>query len=424
MTPSRKILLMMSGSIACAKATTLISTWRKAGHAVRVACTPSVRSFVGSATLEGLSGEPVFDDTFTSGRIMDHVELARWADMVVVCPATSNLLNKLAAGIADEAVSTLWQAAWGRGLPMFIVPAMNTRMWNYPATREAVRRLGEWGAHVLPVGAGALACGEQGEGRMLEPERVIDTIESLLSQDAPGNGCRVLVTAGGTRELIDAVRHIGNGSSGRTAAVLTDRLVELGCEVTWLGAADAVRPSTPCRQETFVTFSDLDTALGRLLGEQGHDGVVHLAAVSDFHVAGIDGHAPGGAKLGSNGDLVLRLAPNPKLLNGLKARSLNDDIKVIGFKLTVGAGPDAVADAVARQFGRGGVDAIVHNDLETIGVDHHPMRLHESGGDSRDIDGPRALAEVLVSRLGRAPGYDPSGDSQRHEGVASDDSMS
>ncbi len=394
MTEHRKILLMMSGSIACAKATALISAWRKAGHQVRVACTPSVRHFVGAGTLEGLAGTPVFDDTFADGRIMDHVELARWADMVVVCPATSNLLNKLAAGIADEPVSTLWQAAWGRGLPMFLVPAMNTRMWRYPATRAAVERLRSWGAHVLPVGAGDLACGEHGEGRMLEPDAIMTAIDDLLARDRRPVAGRVLVTAGGTREPIDAVRHIGNTSTGATAAKLVDALAELGFEVTWLGAEGAIRPEKAADTETYVTFGDLDAALGRLLGEHRFDLVVHAAAVSDFHV--VDA---GQGKLDSGDELALRLAPNPKLLDALKARSLNPAVQVVGFKLTVGADRTAADAAVARQFARGGVDAVVHNDLQAMSAEHHPMRLYLQHTTPESFDGPVALARGLVDAL-------------------------
>lgn len=406
MTEARRILMMMSGSIACAKATALISAWRKAGHRVRVAVTPSVRHFVGAGTLEGLSGAPVFADTFTDGRIMDHVDLARWADQVVVCPATSNLLNKLAAGIADDVVSTLWQAAWGRGVPMFVVPAMNTQMWRYPATQDAVKRLQSWGVHVLPVGSGALACGDQGEGRLLEPDAIMTTMERLWTPALDGQGCRVLVTAGGTREPIDAVRHIGNRSSGSTAARMADTLAGMGHAVTWLGAASAIRPEKSLQMETFETFSDLDQSLQRLLGEQHYDLVVHAAAVSDFRV---DNDASGQGKLDSANALTLRLVPNPKLLHGLKAHSLNPDLKVVGFKLTVGANRDAAAGAVARQFARGAVDAVVHNDLELMQPGRHPMWLFLPGQAPVEYEGPAAMAialgeAFLARQVLRSPG--------------------
>ncbi len=124
------ILLLMSGSIACAKASSLISEWSKRGHAVRVVCTRSVAEFVGPATLQGLGAETVFDNVFAKGMAMEHIDLACWADIIVAAPGTANLLNKLSAGIADDAVTTLWQAENGMGKPMVLVPAMNTQMWR------------------------------------------------------------------------------------------------------------------------------------------------------------------------------------------------------------------------------------------------------------------------------------------------------
>ncbi len=139
------ILLLMSGSIACAKASSLISEWIKRGHRVRVACTRSVSEFVGPSTLQGLGADMVFDNVFTPGQAMEHISLGKWADIIIAAPATSNLINKLSAGIADDAVSTVWQAAYGQGKPMLVVPAMNTRMWRYPPTQESVKRLKQWG---------------------------------------------------------------------------------------------------------------------------------------------------------------------------------------------------------------------------------------------------------------------------------------
>ncbi len=135
----------MSGSIACAKASSLISEWTKQGHKVRVACTRSVAEFIGPATLQGLGAETVFDNVFAPDQAMEHISLGKWADIIIAAPATSNLINKLSAGIADDAVTTLWQAAYGQGKPMLIVPAMNTRMWRYPATQESVNRLAAMG---------------------------------------------------------------------------------------------------------------------------------------------------------------------------------------------------------------------------------------------------------------------------------------
>lgn len=375
------ILLLMSGSIACAKATSLISEWTKRGSEVRVVCTRSVAEFVGPATLQGLGASMVLDSVFAPGQAMEHISLGRWADIVIAAPATSNLINKLSAGIADDAVSTVWQAAYGQGKPMVIVPAMNTRMWMYPATQESVTRLKQWGIDVLPVASGELACGEQGDGRMLEVNQILQRVDRLLASDHKPTGKRILITAGGTRERIDSVRYIGNMSSGRTSALLTDELSRAGHQLTWLGAQDAVKPELAAEIVQFYSFDDLALQLKTLLEANHYDAVICAAAVSDFSVASVSSdqastlNKPMG-KLASDSDLLLRLKPNPKLLNKIKEWSKNPKIRVIGFKLTDTDDQDQRFAAVKKQFDNSNVDAVVHNDLSDIKHKTHSFCLH------------------------------------------------
>ncbi len=173
-------LMLMTGSIACAKASGLISAWVKAGDQVRTVVTPSVKHFVGYGTLEGLSGHAVMDDTYAQGDMMAHINISRWADAIILCPATANILNKIVAGIADDVVSTVWMAAYGQDKPMVVVPAMNTKMWDYPATRSSVSTLKEWGVHILTPQSGVLACGEEGAGRLPEVDELKTDIEAIL----------------------------------------------------------------------------------------------------------------------------------------------------------------------------------------------------------------------------------------------------
>ncbi len=394
------MLLLMSGSIACAKASSLISEWSRRGHAVRVVCTRSVAEFVGPATLQGLGAEMVLDNVFAEGQAMEHINLARWADIIVAAPATSNLINKLASGIADDAVTTVWQAAYGRDKPMLLVPAMNTRMWRYPATRESVHRLQQWGIHVLPVGKGELACGEHGEGRMLEPADILQTVDRLLAFDRPGSGRRVLITGGGTRESIDSVRYIGNLSSGRTASKLADELAAAGHVVTWLGADDAVQPVLPELLESFYSFKDLEQQLRTLLRKRHYDVVIHAAAVSDFHVSSVEGEkgdlvAGQQGKLCSGTGLLLRLGPNPKLLRRLKSWSLNPAVRVVGFKLTHTEDQQQRIAAVRDQFENAGVDVVVHNDLFEIDPGRHPFSVFTPALEPISCDDGSALARTL-----------------------------
>jgi phosphopantothenoylcysteine decarboxylase/phosphopantothenate--cysteine ligase len=394
------ILLMMSGSIACAKASSLISEWTKQGHKVRVACTRSVAGFIGPATLQGLGAETVFDNVFTPGQAMEHISLGKWADIIIAAPATSNLINKLSSGIADDAVTTLWQAVYGQGKPMFIVPAMNTRMWRYPATQESVARLQQWGIHVLPVASGELACGEQGEGRMLEPAVIMKTVARLLDVERKTSGKRILITAGGTREPIDSVRYIGNMSSGRTASRLADELIDAGHQVTWLGAESAVTPQRSCAMPRFSSFDDLALQLQTLLAANEFDAVIHAAAVSDFSVASVltpegdslDGHT---GKLSSESDLLLRLKVNPKLLNRIRSWSKNRQVHVIGFKLTDTEDLQQRYAAVKKQFDDSDVDVVVHNDLGEISSGAHPFCLHTSKQDAVQCKDTGVLAGTI-----------------------------
>ncbi len=178
-----KRLLLMTGSIACAKATGLISAWVKQGDEVKVVCSQGALNFVGIATLEGLSQNSVMTSTYEVGAMMDHIHVSRWADQVVLCPATANVINKLSTGIADDVVTTVWVAAYGLQKPMIVIPAMNTMMWEYPATQISMQKLKEWGVQIISPQAGQLACGESGEGRMSEIDEILAYIENMQTQE-------------------------------------------------------------------------------------------------------------------------------------------------------------------------------------------------------------------------------------------------
>ena len=245
--------------------------------------------------------------------------------------------------------------------------------------------------------------------RLLEPEEIRRRVEGLLRQDRPGRGRRILVTGGGTREPIDAVRYIGNHSTGRTAAVLADALAERGFEVSWLGGTGAMAPGPGVLQHRYETFRDLADALEALLGEKRFDAVIHAAAVSDFSVdrAGIGG-ADG--KLASGTALSLPLIPNPKLLTRLRDWSRNPDLLVVGFKLTVGADTGAVDAAVDRLFANGACDLVVHNDFERITAGRHAYELRDASGGRRGAPDTRVLAGLITEAL--TPGTAGDGNRQ------------
>jgi phosphopantothenoylcysteine decarboxylase/phosphopantothenate--cysteine ligase len=173
-----RILFQLTGSIACFKACELVSRLAKRGFEVQTIASAGALRFVGAATLEGLTGRSPFTDLYEPGRTMDHIRLARWADLALLCPATANSMNRLAAGLADDVIGALFLAWEPAQKPYLVAPAMNATMWDHPASRAARERLAAFGARILPVGDGRLACGEQGEGRLLE----VDALETLVLQ--------------------------------------------------------------------------------------------------------------------------------------------------------------------------------------------------------------------------------------------------
>jgi phosphopantothenoylcysteine decarboxylase len=182
MSRSPNVLFLLSGSIACYKACTVISRLAQAGVTVQTAATPAALRFVGAATLEGLSGRPVFSDLWEPGRALDHIELARAADLALVCPATANTVNRLAAGLADDPLGALFLAWELKQKPWWIAPAMNHRMWEHPTTTASLEKLRSWGVRVLDPIDGPHACGEGGAGRLQEPEQIAAAVLEALQR--------------------------------------------------------------------------------------------------------------------------------------------------------------------------------------------------------------------------------------------------
>jgi phosphopantothenoylcysteine decarboxylase / phosphopantothenate---cysteine ligase len=398
-----KILFILSGSIACYKACAAISQLVQRGHNVRAVATPSALRFVGVATLEGLTQERVGTDLFETGAALDHISLARWADVVVICPATAHTLNRISAGLGDDLAGALLLAHdWKK--PLVIAPAMNPAMWSHPATVASVQRLREWGARFIDVDSGRTACGEEGEGRLAEPDVIVASIEAAVSP--PSSRLRVLITSGGTAEPIDAVRVLTNTSTGATGALIAQEFSRAGHEVVLLRAKNAQRASSLCREKTFSSFAELDAALTDLLGAEHFDAVIHAAAVSDFSIHAIEvegvARSPTTAKLPSETAPTLKLRRNPKLLDAIRPRSRNPSLRVVAFKLTQGAEPSAVRSAVQKLMTDGAADYVVHNDLAA--------RAESAGAFPAEIWNPRgmvvekcatraALAAALVQLL-------------------------
>jgi phosphopantothenoylcysteine decarboxylase/phosphopantothenate--cysteine ligase len=392
------LLFVFTGSIAGFKACEAVSQLVQRGHRVRAVATAAALRFIGPATLEGLTGSPVLTDMFAPGAALDHINLTRWADLVIVCPATANTINRFAAGLADDLAGALF-LAHDRTKPFLIAPAMNPAMWSHPATVAAVDKLKGWGVLFLPVGEGRTACGEIGAGRLAEPTGIVRAVEAALAR--PVRRLRVLVTSGGTAEPIDGVRVLTNTSTGSTGAGLAAHLARCGHEVVLLRARTAVPAEPGAREEFFSSFADLDAALTRLLAGEHFDAVIHAAAVGDFGIEAVVTDAgarpPGDAKLESDsGPVRLQLRPQPKILDTLRARSRNPRLVVVAFKLTAGAGSAGSRASVSSLLARSGADFVVHNDLAVRGAgDDFPATIHPLDG----VPVPCATRSELATRL-------------------------
>lgn len=386
MNSPNNILVLMSGSIAAYKVCYLVSQLKQKNFNVKVVMSEAVQNFVGPTTIEGLTGEKPITDMYASGSVMDHIKLARWADLILLAPATANSLNKMAAGIGDDLISTLF-LAYELQKPFLIAPAMNTKMYFHPATQKSLTTLKEMGCKILEAASGILACGENGYGKLLEPELIMqEVLKELLSVKPELTGkntvpnsqtIKVLITGGGTSEAIDDVRTITNGSTGKTAARLADFFIDCGFQVTALVANNAVKPMLNCTLKTFTSFSDLESLLNSEL-KNNYDYVIHAAAVSDYSIKN-----PVAGKISSDTEtLTIQLVRNKKLIDTIKEKS---DSKLIGFKLTSTNDEAEVLAKVEKLFAQAGCDFVVQNDWNQIKMGTHIFNLFTKDAVIKDL---------------------------------------
>lgn len=393
----RKVLFCMTGSIACYKACEAISTLAKAGLTVKVVATPSALQFVGKATLEGLSGNSVYTDLYENGRMMEHIHLTRWADLIIVAPATANTLNKLACGLGDDLLSTIFLAHDFKK-PFLIAPAMNHSMYSHPVTQQSLQQLSRLGVTNLGVDSGELACGEVGEGRMISPDRIGAAIFRNLTSSADLN---VLITGGGTKEAIDPVRFITNWSTGKTALSIADAFLKKGAHVDLLIAEGVDASSVWGSVDFFSSHEDLASKLQQKVKNKFYDVIIHSAAVSDFTV-----DKPAEKKVDSEHDLKLTFRKTDKIISHIKTWSLNKNVKLMGFKLTSGADKEESLKKINTLFKNSEADFVVHNDFAQISNKKHPFYIYNS--DLEMIEESASKAEFssnLINRfLGTARG--------------------
>ncbi len=316
---NKRVLLGITGGIAAYKAAELTRLLRKAGAEVRVVMTAAATEFITPMTLQALSGHPVRTELFDPEHeaAMGHIELARWADAVVVVPASADFMARLAAGMADDLLATLCLATVA---PLVLAPAMNNRMWQAAATQENHARLLARGVQLFGPAEGEQACGESGPGRMLEPQQILERLDGLFA-DGPLSGKRVTITAGPTREALDPVRFLSNHSSGRMGFAIAEAAVAAGAQVRLV--AGPVSLPTPAGAERVDVVSAAEM-LDAVLAAPG-DILIACAAVADYRPLQSGAH-----KIKKEAEqLTLELARNPDILATVSA--LGEATFTVGF---------------------------------------------------------------------------------------------
>jgi phosphopantothenoylcysteine decarboxylase/phosphopantothenate--cysteine ligase len=380
----RRVLLCVTGGVAAYKSAYLARRLVEAGATVKVELTDSALEFIGPQTFAAITGESPVVDLFGADLVSPHTDLARWADLVVIAPATAATLGRIAHGISDELVAATVLAARS---PVLIAPAMHTEMWEHPATVSNMATLREFGYHVVGPEEGSLAGGDSGIGRVAEPEEILAAAAGILGGE--GMGRRVLVTAGGTREPVDPVRYLGNRSSGKMGHAIADAAVTRGYDVTLVTTADL-----PVHAAAKVIR--VETAEEMLSAVEGVDPEIAImaAAVADFRPAdAADSKIPRADGLAS-----IELAPTPDILASVVGRETPPF--TVGFAAETG-GLERAVDKARRK----GVDLMVYNDVTEpgsgFGTDTNRVVLIARDGATEELPmlAKSEVAERIMDRV-------------------------
>ena len=353
----REVVLGVTGGIAAYKSAEIVSRLRHLGAHVHVIMTQNATEFISPLTFQTLSANPVVTDTFAAPEYwnVEHVALAKLAEVFVVAPATANILAKMAAGIADDMLSTTLLAIKA---PVLAAPAMNTGMWTAPATRENVKILKSRGVQFIGPDSGILACGDTGTGRMAEPEDIVEAIRKILTFREDYKGLRVLVTAGATRERLDPVRFLTNDSSGKMGFALAEAARDRGAEVTVICGSVSVPVPEGIRIIKIESARDL---LNAMLAEvPGHDVIIQAAAVADYRPEAFQDTK---IKKKNGQEMILKLTENPDVAQEV-AKIRKNGQTLIGFA----AETDHVTEHAQEKLKKKKLDMIVANDVTKEGA--------------------------------------------------------
>jgi phosphopantothenoylcysteine decarboxylase/phosphopantothenate--cysteine ligase len=386
----RRVLLGVTGGIAAYKACILTRLLTQAGATVQVVMTPSATRFVGADTFAALSGRPAYTEVWQEPGSVLHVRLARGADLSVIAPATANVIAKLSAGIADDLITSILLEAT---CPLVVAPAMHSGMWEHPATQSNVRALQERGTVVVGPARGPLAAGDEGVGRMAEPEDIMVALEEVASRGRDLAGRRIVVTAGPTWEPIDPVRFVGNRSTGRMGFAVAREAVARGADVTLVVGPGTVEPPEGPRVVRVATAEEMRMAV--LEAAEDADAVIMAAAVADFRPKDA---APGKLKK-EEGPPPLELVPTPDILAELGG--VKGDRVLVGFAAETA---DIEASGRAKLVAKS-LDLLVANEVGREGTgfgseSNHAAILSRTGDDEPLREWTKAeLAVAVCDRL-------------------------
>ncbi len=387
---NHNVILGISGGIAAYKAAILARRLIDAGATVQVVMTPNARQFISPLTLQALTGRPVRIEQFDvqAEAAMSHIELARWADLIVIAPATANTIARLANGYADELLSTVSLAS---SAPKFIAPAMNQQMWRAKATQRNIQTLRQSGVHIIGPAEGDQACGDIGPGRMVEPADIMSVLQQWRSETTFLAGQRIVITAGPTYEPLDPVRFLGNRSTGTMGFALADVCASMGAQVTLVaGPVAQPTPAGVCRIDVTTALEMHDAVLDAI--SEATDGFIGCAAVADYRPA--QKQVEKIKKTGS--ELVLTFIRNPDIIKAV-SMSQNRPRWVVGFA----AETCNLETYAKRKLHEKRLDAVCANDVSRsdLGFGRGQNALTVYTADGKRIELPASEKPLLARRL-------------------------
>ena len=389
---NKKILLIICGGISAYKSLELIRLFKKNGARVKTILTKNAKEFVTPLSVSSLSQEKVYDDIFSAENEaeMDHISLSRWADAVLVAPITANTISKVASGNAEDLASTVLLAS---NKQIFLAPAMNVRMWEHPSTKENILKLKSFGYKIIGPEIGDMACGEYGEGKMTEPNEIVNTLKNYFSNLDKNKKLKALVTAGPTNEYIDPVRFITNKSSGKQGYEIAKCLRDNGFDTTLISGKTSIKPLDDVN---FVSVETAEEMFKESLNNLPTDVAIFSAAVSDFKVKNYKS-----TKIKKNEEFNLELEKNIDILNHISNHNSLRPKITIGFA----AETNNLSTNAKEKLNEKNCDWVIANDVsdQTIGFgsDFNKISIFYKDKPEENFEkmSKSLVAEEIVKRI-------------------------